>query len=52
MVVVQETEPDVYFSTSVFVDDYQLIDSALLESKLGDTCTVGGAKQIKMLILT
>ena len=27
------------FSTSVFVDDYQLIDSALLESKLGDTCT-------------
>ena len=39
MVVVLETEPDVDFSTSVFVDDYELIDSALLESKLGDTCT-------------
>ena len=36
---VLETEPDMDFSTSVFVDDYQLIDSALLESKLGDTCT-------------
>ena len=37
---VLETEPDVDFSTSVFVDDYQLVDSALLESKLGDTCTL------------
>ena len=39
MVVVLETDPDVDFSTSVFVDDYELIDSALLESKLGETCT-------------
>ena len=39
MVVELETEPDVDFSTSVFVDDYQLVDSALLGSKLGDTCT-------------
>ena len=33
-----ETEPDVDFSKSVFVDNFQLVDSALLESKLGDTC--------------
>ena len=34
-----ETEPEVDYSTSVFVDNLKLIDSALLESKLGDTCT-------------
>ena len=34
-----ETEPDVDYSTSVFVDNFESIESALLESKLGDTCT-------------
>ena len=36
---ISETEPEVDNSTSVFVDNFELIDSALLESKLGDTCT-------------
>ena len=39
MAYVLDTEPDLDFSESVFVDDLQIVDPAFLESKLGDTCT-------------
>ena len=34
-----ETEPEVDYSTSVFIDNLEICDSSLLDSKLGDTCT-------------
>ena len=36
-----ENEPEVDYSTSVFIDNLEICDSSLLDSKLGDTCTVG-----------
>ena len=33
------TEPEVDYSTSFFIDNTELCDSSLLDSKLGDTCT-------------
>ena len=38
MAYVLDTEPDLDFSESVFVDDLQIVDPIILESKLGDTC--------------
>ena len=34
-----DTDPDPVFDQSVFVDNLQLVDPALLSNKLGDTCT-------------
>ena len=34
-----DTDPEPFFSESVFVDNLQLIDPALHSNKLGDTCT-------------
>ena len=36
-----ETELEVDYSTSVFIDNLEICDSSLLDSKLGDTCTGG-----------
>ena len=36
---ISDTEPDSYFTESVFVDNLQIVDPAFHSSKLGDTCT-------------